>query len=165
MKNFLKNYEFTLTVKGPVHIGSGQTLSKMDYFFYKDRIYFPNFHKMFSYIKQMHLINDYESFMYSARNDLTYWLNRKRIISTVAEKCTDYSVALSKLPNLKSWELNAFIKDPYCNPYIPGSSLKGLIRTLLLAKEIVDNPDDFTEIKSEIYEYIKNTSGNIKSLS
>lgn len=163
MKNFLKNYEFTLTVKGPVHIGSGQTLSKMDYFFYKDRIYFPNFHKMFSYIKQMHLINDYESFMYSARNDLTYWLNRKRIISTVAEKCTDYSVALSKLPNLKSWELNAFIKDPYCNPYIPGSSLKGLIRTLLLAKEIVDNPDDFTEIKSEIYEYIKNTSGNIKS--
>lgn len=163
MKNFLKNYEFTLTVKGPVHIGSGQTLSKMDYFFYKDRIYFPNFHKMFSYIKQMHLINDYESFMYSARNDLTYWLNRKRIISTVAEKCTDYSVTLSKLPNLKSWELNAFIKDPYCNPYIPGSSLKGLIRTLLLAKEIVDNPDDFTEIKSEIYEYIKNTSGNIKS--
>lgn len=163
MKKFLKNYEFTLTVKGPVHIGDGKTLTKVDYFFYKDRIYFPNLHKMFLYIKQMHLTSDYESFMYSANNNLTYWLNRKRIISTVAEKCTDYSVALSKLPNLKSWKLSTFIKDPYGNPYIPGSSLKGLIRTLLLAKEIVDNPDDFTEIKSEIYEYIKNTSGNIKS--
>lgn len=156
MKNFLKNYEFTLTVKGPVHIGDGKTLTKVDYFFYKDRIYFPNLHKMFLYIKQMHLTSDYESFMYSARNDLTYWLNRKRIISTVAEKCTDYSVALSKLPNLKSWKLSTFIKDPYGNPYIPGSSLKGLIRTLLLAKEIVDNPDDYAEIESDIRRGIRN---------
>ena len=46
MKKFLKNYEFTLTVKGPVHIGDGKTLTKVDYFFYKDRIYFPNLHKM-----------------------------------------------------------------------------------------------------------------------
>lgn len=160
MKNFLKNYEFTLTVKGPVHIGNGKTLSKVDYFFYKDRIYFPNLHKMFLYIKQMHLIDDYESFMYSARNDLTYWLNRKRIISTVAEKCTDYSIALSKLPNLKSWKLSTFIKDPYGNPYIPGSSLKGLIRTLLLAKEIVDNPDNYAEIESDIRRGIRNPRAN-----
>ena len=162
MKNFLKNYEFTLTVKGPVHIGNGKTLSKVDYFFYKDRIYFPNLHKMFLYIKQMHLIDDYESFMYSARNDLTYWLNRKRIISTVAEKCTDYSVALSKLPNLKSWKLSTFIKDPYGNPYIPGSSLKGLIRTLLLAKEIVDNPDDYAEIERDICRGIAEIESDIR---
>lgn len=74
MKKFLKNYEFTLTVKGPVHIGDGKTLTKVDYFFYKDRIYFPNLHKMFTYINQMHLTSDYESFMYSANNNLTYWL-------------------------------------------------------------------------------------------
>lgn len=163
MKNFLKNYEVTLTVKGPVHIGDGKTLTKVDYFFYKDRIYFPNLHKMFLYIKQMHLIDDYESFMYSARNDLTYWLNRKRIISTVAEKCTDYSVTLSKLPNLKSWKLSTFIKDPYGNPYIPGSSLKGLIRTLLLAKEIVDNPDDCAEIRNDIRRSINDPRKNIVS--
>ena len=162
MKNFLKNYEFILTVKGPVHIGDGKTLTKVDYFFYKDRIYFPNLHKMFLYIKQMHLTSDYESFMYSARNDLTYWLNRKRIISTVAEKCTDYSVALSKLPNLKSWKLSTFIKDPYGNPYIPGSSLKGLIRTLLLAKEIVDNPDDYAEIERDIRRGIAEIESDIR---
>ena len=160
MKNFLKNYEFTLTVKGPVHIGDGKTLTKVDYFFYKDRIYFPNLHKMFLCIKQMHLTSDYESFMYSARNDLTYWLNDKSIISAVAEKCTDYSVALSKLPNLKSWKLSTFIKDPYGNPYIPGSSLKGLIRTLFLAKEIVDNPDDYAEIERDIRRGIRNPRAN-----
>ena len=162
MKNFLKNYEFTLTVKGPVHIGDGKTLTKVDYFFYKDRIYFPNLHKMFSYIKQMHLINDYESFMYSANNNLTYWLNDKRIISAVAEKCTDYSVALSKLANWKSWKLSTFIKDPYGNPYIPGSSLKGLIRTLLLAKEIVDNPDDYAEIERNIRRGIAEIESDIR---
>lgn len=156
MKNFLKNYEFTLTVKGPVHIGDGKTLTKVDYFFYKDRIYFPNLHKMFSYIKQMHLINDYESFMYSANNNLTYWLNDKRIISAVAEKCTDYSISLVGSSASKPRNLSTFVKDPYGNPYIPGSSLKGLIRTLLLAKEIVDNPDDYAEIESDICRGVRN---------
>lgn len=160
MKNFLKNYDFTLTVKGPVHIGNGKILSKVDYFFYKDRIYFPNLHKMFLYIKQMHLIDDYESFMYSARNDLTYWLNRKRIISTVAEKCTDYSISLVGSSASKPRNLSTFVKDPYGNPYIPGSSLKGLIRTLLLAKEIVDNPDNYAEIESDIRRGIRNPRAN-----
>ena len=160
MRNFLKNYEFTLTVKGPVHIGDGKTLTKVDYFFYKDRIYFPNLHKMFLYIKQMHLTSDYESFMYSARNDLTYWLNDKRIISAVAEKCTDYSISLVGSSASKPRNLSTFVKDPYGNPYIPGSSLKGLIRTLLLAKEIVDNPDDYAEIERDIRRGTRNPRAN-----
>lgn len=160
MKNFLKNYEFTLTVKGPVHIGDGKTLTKVDYFFYKDRIYFPNMHKMFTYINQMHLTSDYESFMYSANNNLTYWLNDKRIISAVAEKCTDYSISLVGSSASKPRNLSTFVKDPYGNPYIPGSSLKGLIRTLLLAKEIVDNPDDYAEIERDIRRGIRNPRAN-----
>lgn len=156
MKNFLKNYEFTLTVKGPVHIGNGKTLSKVDYFFYKDRICFPNLHKMFTYINQMHLTSDYESFMYSANNNLTYWLNDKRIISAVAEKCIDYSISLVGSSASKPRNLSTFVKDPYGNPYIPGSSLKGLIRTLLLAKEIVDNSDNYAEIESDIRRDIRN---------
>lgn len=160
MNNFLKNYEFTLTVKGPVHIGDGKTLTKVDYFFYKDRIYFPNLHKMFLYIKQMHLIDDYESFMYSANNNLTYWLNDKRIISAVAEKCTDYSISLVGSSASKLRNLSTFVKDPYGNPYIPGSSLKGLIRTLLLAKEIVDNPDNYAEIERDIRRGIRNPRAN-----
>lgn len=162
MKNFLKNYEFTLTVKGPVHIGDGKTLSKVDYFFYKDRIYFPNLHKMFLYIKQMHLTSDYESFMYSANNNLTYWLNDKRIISAVAEKCTDYSISLVGSSASKPRNLSTFVKDPYGNPYIPGSSLKGLIRTLLLAKEIVDNPDDYAEIERDICRGIAEIESDIR---
>lgn len=163
MKNFLKNYEFTLTVKGPVHIGDGKTLTKVDYFFYKDRIYFPNLHKMFLYIKQMHLTSDYESFMYSANNNLTYWLNDKRIISAVAEKCTDYSISLVGSSASKPRNLSTFVKDPYGNPYIPGSSLKGLIRTLLLAKEIVDNPDNYAEIRNDIRRSINDPRKNIIS--
>lgn len=163
MKNFLKNYEFTLTVKGPVHIGDGKTLTKVDYFFYKDRICFPNLHKMFTYIKQMHLTSDYESFMYSANNNLTYWLNHKRIISAVAEKCTDYSISLVGSSASKPRNLSTFAKDPYGNPYIPGSSLKGLIRTLLLAKEIVDNPDDYAEIRNDIRRSINDPRKNIIS--
>lgn len=108
----------------------------------------------------MHLTSDYESFMYSARNDLTYWLNDKRIISAVAEKCTDYSISLVGSSASKPRNLSTFVKDPYGNPYIPGSSLKGLIRTLLLAKEIVDNPDDYAEIERDIRRGIRNPRAN-----
>lgn len=31
------------------------------------------------------------------------------------------------------------ITDPYGNPYIPGSSLKGMLRTLLLGRDILQN--------------------------
>ena len=104
----------------------------------------------------MYLTSDYESFMYSANNNLTYWLNDKRIISAVAEKCTDYSISLVGSSASKPRNLSTFVKDPYGNPYIPGSSLKGLIRTLLLAKEIVDNPDDYAEIESDICRGVRN---------
>ena len=49
------------------------------------------------------------------------------------------------------------IRDsPYCKPYIPGSSIKGMLRTILLADDILVN--------SEKYARLKNTMGyNISS--
>lgn len=164
MNNFLKTYEFTITTKGPVHIGDGKTLSKVDYFFYKDRIYFPDFHKLYQYIKQMHLVRDYENFIFSAQNNLTNWLKQKKIISTVAERCTDYSISLAGSTVSRPRNLNTFIKDPYGNPYIPGSSLKGLLRTLLLVKEIVEHPDKFAQVKRNIRQVTRRGDGSRNSL-
>lgn len=46
------------------------------------------------------------------------------------------------------------ITDPYGNPYIPGSSLKGMLRTILLSRDILQNREkyrtDTRQIRSDL---------------
>ena len=46
------------------------------------------------------------------------------------------------------------VTDPYGNPYIPGSSLKGMLRTILLSKDIdqdqIKYKRDQSQIRSEL---------------
>ena len=37
-------------------------------------------------------------------------------------------------------EIVTFIKDTYGMPYVPGSSLKGMFRTALIARELLNHP-------------------------
>lgn len=52
------------------------------------------------------------------------------------------------------------MRDPYGNPYIPGSSIKGMLRTILLAADIMKNPlyykQDVQKIKMELDGPIRN---------
>lgn len=56
-------------------------------------------------------------------------------------------------------ELQLFIKDPYGNPYIPGSSIKGVLRTAILAKKIKEEK----YFSFSIIEKIRDFRGNPKS--
>ena len=47
-------------------------------------------------------------------------------------------------------EIHAFIKDAYGMPYIPGSTIKGMIRTALIAWKIHCEPDKYEELKRTI---------------
>jgi len=50
-------------------------------------------------------------------------------------------------------ELYTFQKDAYGQPYVPGSSLKGMLRTALLAREIKKNPRRFEAARNEVYSF------------
>lgn len=39
------------------------------------------------------------------------------------------------------------VTDPYGNPYIPGSSLKGMLRTILLSKDIDQDQIKYKRIR------------------
>lgn len=43
-----------------------------------------------------------------------------------------------------------FVRDPYGMPYVPGSSLKGMLRTILLAYDIKNNQGKYRKVKEEI---------------
>lgn len=47
-------------------------------------------------------------------------------------------------------EIDAFIKDAYGMPYIPGSSIKGMIRTALIAWEIRKDPENIQRIERKL---------------
>jgi CRISPR-associated protein Csm5 len=47
-------------------------------------------------------------------------------------------------------EIMSFMKDAYGMPYVPGSSLKGMIRTALLSYEITHHPEKFAGAKMQL---------------
>ena len=49
------------------------------------------------------------------------------------------------------------LKDPYGNPYIPGSSLKGMLRTILLAGRIAGRPKTFVRSADQAEEAVRRT--------
>lgn len=70
--------------------------------------------------------------------DFAAWLQRERIPRKVWEEWTDYKLdSTDAVSDTRSKvEIQTYIKDPYGMVYIPGSSLKGAIRTTLLGAAI-----------------------------
>jgi CRISPR-associated protein Csm5 len=112
------NYKITLL--SPVHIGSGDKLSKnIDYFSDETGTYLVDSDKFFetlttSQIDQLTNSRDVIEFM-NQQN-----INKKNFIK---RKISPRQVTAS--------EINQCIKNSFEEPYIPGSSLKGAIRTII----------------------------------
>lgn len=135
-----KNYIVRLTAKGPVHIGSGEIARKKEYVYNQkeNRIDFLDMRKFTFLLMQEGLIESYHHFIQrdNHKKGLYEFLVdhdlQKKYRSTIR-----YSLDSSALSFRKGKPLNDIalaIKDPYANPYIPGSSLKGaLIENLLYA--------------------------------
>ena len=58
-------------------------------------------------------------------------------------------------------DIQQHIKDPYGNPYIPGSSIKGMIRTIMLAYDIINNPEKYSDLKDNLEKILFNSNGNV----
>ena len=159
MQSSLQVYRVTLEVKGPVFIGSGQKLKKKEYIERGNRVIIPDLQKMFEEFRFKRLERAYEEFL-NTNNSLTQWLNEK-----VKMRYFDWDIVENwksyELNNLdEGWnsnaEINLFIKDAYGLPYVPGSSIKGMLRTILLAYDICKNRGKYQKVKSEIEEEMRN---------
>lgn len=133
--NFLKNYKIKLTTLGPLYIGSGKTIGKKDYIYKKNenRFYFLNMKIFFKELMKRNLLKSFEDYMMGFKTiDLGQWLETQKITKEEWVHWVDYSVDAGFLEKKKKRMIDTFIKDMYGNPYIPGSSLKGALRTILL---------------------------------
>lgn len=141
MINHLESFTLKLKLLSPVFIGSGMEINKKEYLFYSNKAYILDFSKLVAFLDNKGFINDYTNFMLSPKNDLNLWFTSMGINKEEYTAFTKYELsaedALDDRHSLKGIQL--FIKDTYGLPYIPGSSLKGALRTAILSKMLNDD--------------------------
>ncbi|KFN92558.1 MULTISPECIES: type III-A CRISPR-associated RAMP protein Csm5 [Tetragenococcus] len=139
-----KNYQLTLRVMGPLHIGSGKIYTQKEYIYENGFYYFPDMGSLYKEIRKQGdgLTSTFEEFLMQNRNGnhikprLIQFLNDQKISTRDFDgyRIKEHGFELEKKKTAKGNlnEISAFVKDPYGYPYIPGSSLKGAIRTILV---------------------------------
>ncbi|WP_300276472.1 type III-A CRISPR-associated RAMP protein Csm5 [Peptacetobacter sp.] len=164
MQDYLKKYEVTIRTKGPIYIGSGKNIGKKEYYFDENnnKVYLFNFEKMFKGIINKNLDKKYQEYMFNAKAkmDLGEFFKKNGIGIMDIKNWSEYSIDASNIYNLKEFKfkgINTFIKESGNKNYIPGSSLKGAIRTALIVDGIVNNYKDFIKIGDKILSESKNS--------
>lgn len=153
MKDFLEKHTIQLTAIGPLFIGSGNQLMKKEYVLNKrkHRAYVIDQRKFYQFLDKHRLMDDYESFILSNNNgSLQNWLAAHKISETQLKAFTDYELDCSDTAELKKSTLLTFQKDAYGMPYVPGSSLKGALRTVLLGAEISKSPQKYAALQNKL---------------
>ncbi len=154
IKNY-KVYKMSLTTLSPIFIGSGEELNKSMYVYNNREIMIIDERKL---IKELLLREGlYESFLngcYSGNLNLTNFLekhlNGYKDMDIYKYKIMSYSDVKT---NLKFNNINTFIKSSNGKPYIPGSSIKGAIRTAIIYGEIMNNKNKYNNIFKDIVNY------------
>lgn len=159
IKNY-KVYKMSLTTLSPIFIGSGEVLNKSMYVYNDKEIMVIDERKL---IKKLSSIKGlYESFLsecYSGNLNLTDFLHEN--LSNY-ENIDIYKYKIISYSNIKDKKLNninTFIKSSNGKPYIPGSSIKGAIRTAIITNEIRHSKEKYTKLFKE---KDKNAISNLK---
>jgi len=143
----LKNYEIILTTKSPVFIGSGMEYSKKEYYYDRahGKVHIINIPAMLSMLYEKKLIDAYENYILNSDYDLCQFFDMVKITESELNKITEYTanVGDALVQDKPLAGIKQFIRDKSGKPYIPGSSLKGCLRTAILWKMITENKKNF----------------------
>lgn len=154
MNNYLKEYHVELTTLGPVHVGNGKQINKKEYIDAdKGKVGICDINKLYQFLKSKHIAGEFEKYvLYNYRDDLTKWLRNNGIEYSDVAQCMRYVLECGDAIIDRETKLQVMecIKDSYGNPYIPGSTLKGMFRTIILASDIINNPLKYSTEKSNL---------------
>ena len=152
----LKHYVVKIEALSPIHIGSGEKIGKKEYIYlpWDHLVIIPDISKMYEAIRRKDYGTRFENYMFKNNKDaLGVWLKNLGYQKKDYETWKRYELEAGDAfltQDARSREIMAFIKDPYGMPYVPGSSLKGMFRTALLAWEVNKKPSSYARIKEDI---------------
>ena len=155
-----EHYKMKIETLSPVHIGNGVSIGKKEYIrlLREQKVIIPDFNRMYMDIQKKGRRRQFEEFLLKNDwGDLSYWLKENGFVKQDYERWTKYQlddngafIKANNGGNATPKEIMAFVKDPYGMSYVPGSSIKGMIRTALLAWEIHKNPLKYNDVKAGI---------------
>ena len=156
MRNVWKVYDMELTVTGPLYIGSGREIGKKEYAFWsrEKQVGVFDMPSLCALLKKRRLLEPYERFMLgNSRIDMGGWLEQQKVARTEYDRCIRYRLDCGDavLDNRSKLSILACMKDEYGLPYVPGSSLKGMLRTVLLAQDIGQNREAYRSEAEKVF--------------
>jgi len=148
MKTDYRTFQFSLLAMAPIHIGNGEKYTSREFIYEKGQYYFPDMGKFYNRMVEKGHGHKFEQFLQetkpSARNNrLISFLDDNRVLDRDFGGYRIVETGLEIDKNNRDFKLGTinevakFMRDPFGSPYIPGSSLKGAIRTILMNT----NPD------------------------
>lgn len=144
---YFKKYKITVETLAPVFVGSGEKISKKEYIFeiLDKRVLIPDFGKLISGLAELKVLEKYENYLLNENIDLSSFFRDNNISKDYYGKWISYGLDSGDavFENRGKKEILLHTKDPYRLPYIPGSSLKGALRTALLAEGIIDKKSEY----------------------
>lgn len=159
-KDNIEIYNLVLTVKTPVHISSGDLLRKNEYLLDRKnkKLHFIDYDKLFDLLIKRKKMESYEEMILSGNYDIEGLLREifrlKELERIPYEKISKYSIDLTSLNFNQKRDVHQFIRN-MGQPYIPGSSIKGALRTALISSIIRDNHSSklLNDIKNEFQRF------------
>lgn len=146
----LEVYDIELEVVTPVYVGSGIEIQPNEYLFDPNtkKVSIIDFEKLFEKILEKNAIDEYEAFASSTSKDLERFLKNtlrltKREINdltkrTINSEDVSYRFGRNRRGFLSKQRIQSFARDAKNRPYVPGSSIKGALRTAILTRFIWD---------------------------
>ena len=167
MEQYMKHYHMVLHTVGPVFVGDGKSLDKKEYIFQKNKgiVLIPDLNKMYQGIARKGLGRKFTDYLLSnAKNadgsnrwDLNRWLRENNIGPGDYEPWIRYKLDCGDFLQEKGTiEIRTFQKDAFGRPYVPGTSIKGMLRTILLANELMNDASYCRDVKRNIMTAIQN---------
>ena len=140
----VRHYRLAFTTDGPVHIGTGKKLGKMDYFSHNGTVAVLDASRFVGLMTEEQ-VEKYCLFLEKAdsRTGLQALLDQDTSLKSIAAKAIAYQVdvklAKARSGSYQYLDVAECVKDAQGLPYVPGSSVKGMLRTALLASVVMSD--------------------------
>jgi len=139
---------YKLKTLSPLHIGGEGRLLPTEYAFLDGKVFVLSEEKLSTALISERLLNE---FIYEVRESgkgfsIEKFLQKRHLLNKeFLESVKKYSLESQKCP---SPELRTFVKNGFNHPYIPGSTIKGSLRTAILYYLLKHTPDKLHELAS-----------------
>lgn len=136
------SFTLHLTLRGPLFIGSGRKIGSKEYYYNEANKTVAIFdeRKFQKLLVDRRLADHYESYMLTPKTTLRSFVDNNGGFMWFRQ-AVSYTINNCKVlgENGQTKELHTFVRDGNGNVYVPGSSIKGMLRTALTVARVLQN--------------------------